>query len=295
MRDKKIGVIAKEPLILAHARTEDGIAYQLRRDPIGVLDVPGLENTLLSIHIGAPSKISCLRDGRNFTGTAAQGDIDIIPAGTSARWQVHDENDETLLISLPQRFLGTMTEELGIDISKLSIHNCFQVRDHELENLSWAMKRELESGRTSGKFYLEGLAIAAASRMVTQYSSHASRHPKVHLLDQRAMKRVMTFVEDHLAEDLSLERLASVAGVSVSHFKTVFRRAASLSIHQYVIQRRVERAKRLLLSSHLSIADVALATGFAHQSHMARHMRRASGISPLALKRLLTTETSLTK
>src|SRR5260370_35415539 len=108
MRDKKLGVIAKEPLILAHARTEDGIAYQLRRDPIGVLDVPGLENTLLSIHIGAPSKISCLRDGRNFTGTAAQGDVDIIPAGTYARWQVHHENDGTLLSRLHHEFLWAL-------------------------------------------------------------------------------------------------------------------------------------------------------------------------------------------
>jgi AraC family transcriptional regulator len=57
-------------------------------------------------------------------------------------------------------------------------------------------------------------------------------------------------------------------------------------VHQYVIQRRVERAKDLLMQDKLSIAEIALASGFSHQSHLARHMRRSVGLSPRAMKRL---------
>jgi AraC family transcriptional regulator len=55
-----------------------------------------------------------------------------------------------------------------------------------------------------------------------------------------------------------------------------------------VIQRRVELAKTLLTQDNLSMAEIALAAGFAHQSHMARHMRRVLGLPPRAMKRLLT-------
>jgi AraC family transcriptional regulator len=54
-----------------------------------------------------------------------------------------------------------------------------------------------------------------------------------------------------------------------------------------VIQRRIERAKTLLRRDSLSMAEIAAATGFAHQSHMARHMRRVLGMPPMAMKRLL--------
>jgi AraC family transcriptional regulator len=58
-------------------------------------------------------------------------------------------------------------------------------------------------------------------------------------------------------------------------------------VHQYVVQRRVERAKTLMLQDELSMAEIAQTVGFAHQSHMARHMRRVLGVPPRAMKRML--------
>jgi AraC family transcriptional regulator len=58
-------------------------------------------------------------------------------------------------------------------------------------------------------------------------------------------------------------------------------------VHRYVMERRVERAKTLLMQDRLTITEIALAAGFAHQSHMARHMRRVLGVAPRAMKRLL--------
>ena len=55
-----------------------------------------------------------------------------------------------------------------------------------------------------------------------------------------------------------------------------------MAVHQYVIQRRVEFAKTLLLREEMSVAEVALEAGFAHQSHLARHMRRALGLAAAA-------------
>ena len=76
------------------------------------------------------------------------------------------------------------------------------------------------------------------------------------------------------------QRLAGVAAVSTSHFKTLFKRSTGLPPHEYVVHRRVERAKSLLLRGDRPSSQAALEAGFAHQSHMVRWMRRILGATP---------------
>ncbi|WP_163284644.1 helix-turn-helix transcriptional regulator, partial [Enterobacter hormaechei] len=66
----------------------------------------------------------------------------------------------------------------------------------------------------------------------------------------------------------------------ISHLKALFRQTMGMPVHQYVIRRRVERAKALLLAGEMPISQVALAAGFAHQSHMAHCMKRLLGVTP---------------
>jgi AraC family transcriptional regulator len=94
---------------------------------------------------------------------------------------------------------------------------------------------------------------------------------------------LVAFIEEHLDEDLSIARLAASAAISASHFKTLFKRTAGVPVHQYVLQRRVERARTLLAAGDLPASQAALAAGFAHQSHMARSMRRLLGVTPRAI------------
>jgi AraC family transcriptional regulator len=95
---------------------------------------------------------------------------------------------------------------------------------------------------------------------------------------------VLIYIEDNLSQSLSLAEIAAVAGLSVSHFKSLFRESMGLPVHQYLIRRRVERAQTLLGEGKMSISQIAVETGFAHQSHLARHTRRLLGVSPKALR-----------
>ena len=282
------------PQVLAFGETAQGLALQLRSDPAGVLEVPELQSVLVAIHVGAPAKISCRRGGESHTGSAVHGDIDIVPAHTASRWEIHDQNDTALILSLPPSLLDVVAEEHGFDSRRVVVRNRFQVRDPQLENIGWALKTEMESNYPSGRLYVESLAVSVASRLVSAYSSVAQHMPQqTGGLGGRRFKQTLAYIEDNLSEDLSLSQLASIAGISASHFKTLFRESAGVPLHQYVIQRRIDRAKDMLMAGKLSIAEIALATGFSHQSHLARHMRRASGLSPLAMKRLFADASSL--
>jgi AraC family transcriptional regulator len=280
--------LAETCAVLRQARTTNGVACELRHDAKGVLDVPGFENVLMGLHIGAPTKLCCHRDGRRYAGTAVHGDIDIIPADTPSRWEMHDENDNTLLLIFSPLLLRNVASESGLDARQLEIRNRFQIRDVELETLGWAIKREIELGCPSGRLYLDGLALAVASRLMVRHSSAATPRDKpCEGLAGRRLKQVLSFVEENLEEEISLAQIAAIAGISSSHLNTQFRLSIGMPVHQYLIQRRVERAKALMMQDGLSMAEIAQAAGFAHQSHMARHVRRVLGLPPRALRRAL--------
>jgi AraC family transcriptional regulator len=274
------------PEIMFQTRTSQGIGVQLRRDPAGVLKVPALDPVIVGIHLGAPTRLECRRAGRFFVGTAVQGDINIIPSGTPSRWEVIDGSDTGLFLSVPRHLINSIVRESGVEPGSFEILNRFHIRDKELEILAWAMKRELELGSPSGRLYLEGLGVAVASRLVMVHSSIAKRvESNREGLADRRLKQALAFIEEYLSHDLSLGQIASVVGLSASHLKAVFAKALGISVHQYVIQRRVERAKKLLTGTDLSIAEVALSTGFSHQSHLARHTRRLLGVAPGVIRR----------
>ena len=273
--------------IIAEARTREGIALQLRHDPPGPLDVPDLPSAIVSIHLGVPSQFSCRRKNGWDHGTVMHGDISIIPPHSPNRWIMHDQNDRAFLVSLPLNYLRSIAEGSQIEGSRLELMSRFRTRDQALESICWAMKQELQAGQPSGPLFLEGMCVALASRLISHHSSHRSAPRELRGLSKQQLGRVLEFIEQNLERDLPLAELSRIAGVSLTQIKALFRESMGISVHQHIIARRVERAKNLLNRNNLSIAEIADACGFSHQSHMAKHLRRATGMSPRAMKRLL--------
>jgi AraC family transcriptional regulator len=100
----------------------------------------------------------------------------------------------------------------------------------------------------------------------------------------RKLKAVLGYIEDNLGRDLALGEIAGVVGLSVSHFKTLFRKSLGMPTHQYLIRRRVERAAMQLRRGRMPIGQIALENGFCHQSHLALHTRRVLGLTPQELR-----------
>jgi len=97
--------------------------------------------------------------------------------------------------------------------------------------------------------------------------------------------RICEYIDSHLQENIALDVLAEMAGMSVHHFARAFRQSVGMPPHGYVVHRRVERAQQLLGATDLPLSEIALVTGFSDQSHFARHFRRLTGISPSVARR----------
>ncbi len=101
-------------------------------------------------------------------------------------------------------------------------------------------------------------------------------------LCQPAMKRVVEYLHAHLACEMSVDGLAKIAGVSAGHFRRLFSQTMGVTPKKYLMDLRIEMAKRLLLeeSEATPIAEIAARCGFASRSHLYLEFRRALGISP---------------
>jgi len=202
---------------------------------------------------------------------------------------MHDGNDTSLIVALPAALLDDVAMRQEHDPRRIELRNRFQMRDPQLENIAWALRSEMQAGNPTGRLYTDSLGVSMAARLIAQHSSLApARAEASGGLGGRRLKQTLAYIEDHLADagGLSLQKIAAEAGISASHLKTAFRHSIGMPVHQYVLARRIERAKNLLMERRQSILEIALATGFSHQGHLARHMRRSAGLSPKQMQRL---------
>jgi AraC-like DNA-binding protein len=93
-------------------------------------------------------------------------------------------------------------------------------------------------------------------------------------------QRICEYIESHLDQKIGLELLAAMAGHSIHHFVRAFHQSVGMPPHSYLLSRRLERAERMLRETQLPLSEIATTTGFSDQSHLARHFRRRTGMSP---------------
>ncbi len=98
------------------------------------------------------------------------------------------------------------------------------------------------------------------------------------------LDRIMSFVDEHLTEELTLARIAAEFGTTPNGINRLCRKAGSVTMHQYILRRRVERA-RLELSSGRSVTEAAFSSGFGNLSHFVRIFRQKTGLSPKQFQR----------
>jgi len=219
-------------------------------------------------------------------GLHKTGDIGVVPAGVEGSWR-DDAACHLLRLSLQPSLLHEVAEQLGKAAEKVSLVPLFQLRDPGLEAIGWAIKADLEAETPSDPLYIDLLTNALAVRLVelVMDGEKRSESPRQSRMSTRQLRVLIDFIESNLDQKLRLAHLASVAGVSATRLKTLFRNSTGIPVHQYVIGGRVEYARALMSTTRMPASEIAVAAGFAHQSHMATTMRRILGQTPREIAR----------
>jgi transcriptional regulator GlxA family with amidase domain len=98
------------------------------------------------------------------------------------------------------------------------------------------------------------------------------------------LRRIREYIDNNIEQRISVEALAGLASLSVCYFVRAFKQSVGVTPHDYLIRRRVERTMELLAGTDMPLSEIALATGFADQSHCARRFRQHVGMSPKAYR-----------
>jgi AraC family transcriptional regulator len=253
--------------------------------------LPGFAGHAVVVHLGPTAELIEREEGHLHRATVRRGDVSVVPAGLESEWWwVEGREVDRLHTYLDPTVFGRAAEEAGTDPERLEVLNSVAVRDPFLERTGMALLEELVSGGAADRLYAESLAQVLAVHLLRRHSS-LGRGPSRGLdpertgrLSEASLRSVTDYVGDNLSGDLSLAEIAAVANLSPYHFARTFKRSTGLSPRQYVLHRRVERAKELLKGTDLPVGVVALRAGFASPSHFSQQFKRIVGTPPSAFR-----------
>ncbi|MEY4547980.1 MAG: hypothetical protein RL685_4175 [Pseudomonadota bacterium] len=213
------------------------------------------------------------------------GMIDLLPAGTllqQIEWRGQRFHGVSVLI--PR---ATVSALKGWDVATFAsdLPPLFGLFDAHVVDLVRRLESQALGGQPLGKAYTEALSVTLLTYLAHRYGEGADRGGKAPSLSSAPRRRVSDFIEAHLDGDIRLADLAALAGYSSDHFSRLFKRSFGESPYQYVLRRRVERAKAMLRDVNLSLADIASACGFATQAHLTNVFKLRTGVTPGAYRR----------
>lgn len=158
--------------------------------------------------------------------------------------------------------------------------------DPVVERLSRALEAAEGSHDGFGNLYADAVRLAIVTRLLTLRSdpepdlNEPARATAA--LPKWRWKRVVDYIDSHLDETITLADMAAVAGLSRMYFAAQFRAATGIRPHEFLLRRRIDRAKQMLIETEMTLVDVALSVGFQNQAHFTTVFRRFVGETPIA-------------
>ncbi len=235
------------------------------------------------VHTGGSADLSWTADGRPRRERFHRGQALVNPAGWASRprWE---QDAELMLVAFEPAWLEKLATESDLP-GPLELAPRYHLTDPFLGMLVERLVAEYEGPRPADPLYAQSMLQALAAHLIRTAATRGPRLPEREGgLTPKRLNRVVDHMNGYLDGRLSLTELAAVAGVSPSHFTRAFRASTGQSPHQYLVQLRLERARRALLTTDTPIAEIAQLCGFADQSHLTRTMRLRTGLTPAGLR-----------
>jgi len=200
-------------------------------------------------------------------------------------WSRWNQPTECVHMAIAPTALKRVATECSLS-DNVEIEYRVMFADPTIVHLAQLFKAEMFAGGVAGKLYIESLATVLAIHLLRNYTGLVVKPILPASLDNFMLKQVKDFIEDRLAEELTLADMAAVVHMSPSHFSRSFKAATKQPPYRYVTQRRIERAKLLLSVTQLSTAEVAYRVGFSNKSHFIAQFRKSTGTTPQRYRNL---------
>lgn len=251
------------------------LAEWSNRDNRARYDRPG--HHTLSIYLDGGERV--VREDRQLSG-GAPDKLCLLPAGHESRWHIGGPLRMFHLYIDPDVLAYQALTAYDIDPRQVDLMDLTFRDDPAMAMIVRGGVMPLDWTDRGDRTALDSACHLLIHRLLRHHSRHAARATVRGGLSPFVRRRIADDIEAHLDEPLTLDRLAAEAGLSTFHFAKMFRVSFGMPPHRYLAERRVERAKHLLRSGPAALAQVALACGYASQSHFTRAFKSAVGMTP---------------
>ena len=278
---KELGWSTLTADFLSHSRYEGPGAAAPADTDVGII-VRGSDEGLLTYKF----------DGGWQSARPTTGSIRLRPIGRKCdEARIRSAKVEVLHLYVPTVAFARLRDDYNLPaVPGRSIRQSCGVQDEVIHQIGLAVLSEMMCPTAAGRMLVETSSLLLAARLTHSHSeTELIRWPTGSGLglDRGRLRRVLAYVEERLAEDITVADLAKVACLSIFHFTRAFAATMGVPPHRYVSQRRLESAKAMIATGRASLSEIAHDCRFSSQSSFTRAFRRATGMTPAEYRRTL--------
>ncbi|WP_341736034.1 AraC family transcriptional regulator [Microcoleus sp. CAWBG640] len=269
--------------IFKHSLRAERTVYAPPGERISDLGIP---DHCISLHIANPGNLERrlerrLDGGKLIERLTLPGFFTFVPAFRQPEW-FWESAVEILDIYLPATVLEQIAMQSCVSAPQtIELIDRFAIRDPLLEQLALTLSAEVERGDNRDRLYFESVQTLLAVHLLRHHCTvKITNYPKLGKLSPSKLQQIIDYIQDDLDRDIGLADLAEVVQMSSHHFGKIFKQSTGVSPHQYVLQCRIDRAKKLLSNPQLTLADISQTVGFCDQSHFTNVFRRYTSVTP---------------
>jgi AraC family transcriptional regulator len=258
--------------------------YQYGRQ---VAAIPPMRDYMIVAYDSAPTFMRRTSGGPWQKARVGKGRISLLTRAEESTWSWADP------ISVKHVYLShddletTAVSVFDRDPKSIEINDCLSVEDPFILTCIHLLESELKNGEIGQRLIIDALRSQIAVHLLRQYAKVSLDSDTNSNLSPAQRHRIIDLVESSLGDNLSLEGMAASIGFSQFHFARQFKAEFGLAPYEYVLRKRISRAREMLRWSKAPLKVIALDCGFADQSHFSRTFRKMTGVTPAKFRRLV--------
>lgn len=227
-------------------------------------------------------------DGSWTRETCGPGVVSLLTRSQQSHWH-WTEDVKVTHIYLTQKFVSDVAQEVcGKAILDVSLPDILRTDDPIMTHAINAISIEANASGLAGNLYVDAVARQLSIHLLRQYAEIAIQPCSIKgRLSKKQSDRAISFIEENLHSNLDIKEIAAEVGMGPCTFSRLFRQTNGVPPYAFVIERRLDRAHRLLRYSSASIKEVAAICGFSDQAHLTRMFSRRYQTTPSAFRKRL--------
>ncbi|PKR55244.1 helix-turn-helix domain-containing protein [Thalassospira marina] len=216
------------------------------------------------------------------------GRVCVMPAHISSDWMVRGQVELFHLYIPVAAWDRAVVEVLDTDPARIELTEKTFWVDPAVEQMVRNVIVPLDWNAPADRLVMSSAGYGLLHHLLSNYTV---QKPAVNGirggLSGAVRRRVIDYVSANLEQAITLDDLASVAGLSVFHFSRMFRTSLGEAPHQYVLRKRISQARSMLHDGDLALAEIAMACGFSSQAHLTTRFGHIVGVSPARYRQIV--------